>query len=456
MFRQADFSYSFSSLLTSADISLRRITTTIIYNGSSGRAGVSKPSSLGGSNKDLGVLASTIQRVWVAGLFIFSTAQLLLCYIITIFHAIPIWRSTNISNTVFRAWAVQTEPHGFLAKCCGMDTAWQDYIRFVLLPLISAVCTAPEEDVMNHPMEEILDYVWLTLGTHHYVVVSGVREVVTRLTANIQHIHLSSPILAIRSDPQDPRFATIEYLYNGQSQEITGFRHIIIATQAIRAIPLLTSYLQSLSSDQPGHIIAIQNQIQCLRAFQYRPAIVVNHTDGSLLPDDHRDIRDLNLITLNRNSNHENLPDKSSLCVSATYTMATHLLPRPKDYPENMPQVYQTTNPIIEPKKDCLLSIATLERAIVTMESKKALALLSVSETRRWWQCPYQTTTRLGALQGGRGSSNRDSPGIWICGSYAHSGIPLLEGCVVSARNVVEQGILKSEGVQWAHKPWLG
>ena len=285
------------------------------------------------------------------------------------------------------------------------------------------------------------------------MVDGGVREVVARLTANlnIQHIHLSSSIVAIQSDPQDPRFATIQYLYDGQTQEITGFRHIILATQAVGAIPLLTSYLRSLPSNRLDHIRALQRQIQCLKAFKYRPAAVINHTDNSLLPDDVRDIRDLNLVTLNRNSNYENLLGKSS--VSSAYTMTTHILPRPKGYPKDKPQVYQTTNPIIEPKKDCLLSAVTLERAIVTMESRQALASLSVSKSRRWWQCPYQATTCLGAVQGAR---DGDSPGIWICGSYAHSGIPLLEGCVVSARNVVEQGILKSEGVQWVHKPWLG
>lgn len=286
------------------------------------------------------------------------------------------------------------------------------------------------------------------------MVDSGVREVVARLTANlnIQHIHLSSPIVAIQSDPQDPRFATIQYLYDGQTQEITGFRHVILATQAVRAIPLLTSYLRSLPSNKLDHITAIQDQIQCLKAFQYRPATVVNHTDNSLLPDDDRDIRDLNLITLNQNSsNYKNLLGKFS--VSSAHTMTTHILPLPKSYPKDKPQVYQTTNPIIDLKKDCLLSVATLERAIVTMESRKALESLSVSETRRWWQCPYQATTRLGALQGAR---DGDSPGIWICGSYAHSGIPLLEGCVVSAKNVVEQGISKREGVQWVHKPRFG
>jgi hypothetical protein len=130
----------------------------MIYNGGSGRAGVSKPSSLGGGSKnlELPVLASTIQRAWATGLFICLMVQLMLCYIITIFHAIPIWRSTSISNTVFRDWAVQTKACGFLAKWCGMDVAWQNYVYSVLLPLLSAVCTAPEEDIMNHPMEEIL------------------------------------------------------------------------------------------------------------------------------------------------------------------------------------------------------------------------------------------------------------------------------------------------------------
>jgi hypothetical protein len=285
------------------------------------------------------------------------------------------------------------------------------------------------------------------------VVDSGVREVVARLTANlnVQHIHLSSSIVAIQSDPQDPQFATIQYLYDGQMHEVTGFRHIILATQAVRAIPLLTSYLRSLPSDKHDHFIAIQDQIQCLKAFQYRPATVVNHTDNSLLPDDDRDIRDLNLITLNHNSNCENLLGKFR--VSSAHTMTTHILPLPKGYPKDKPQVYQTTNPIIDLKKDCLLSVAILERAIVTMESRKALESLIVSETRRWWQCPYQATTRLGALQG---AGDGDDPGIWICGSYAHSGIPLLEGCVVSARNVVEKGILEREGVQWVQKPWLG
>jgi hypothetical protein len=206
-----------------------------------------------------------------------------------------------------------------------------------------------------------------------------------------------------------------------------------------------------LPSNKLDHTIAIQDQIQCLKAFQYRPATVVNHTDNSLLPDDDRDIRDLNLVTLNHNSNYENLLGKFN--VSSTHTMTTHILPLPKGYPKDKPQVYQTTNPIIDPKKDCLLSVATLERAIVTIESRKALAFIIHIGVTKMVAVSLSSYHSFRWLQG---AMDGDSPGIWICGSYAHSGIPLLEGCVVSARNVVEQGILKSEGVQLVQKPWLG
>jgi len=51
----------------------------------------------------------------------------------------------------------------------------------------------------------------------------------------------------------------------------------------------------------------------------------------------------------------------------------------------------------------------------------------------------------LGPLQGAM--VGEDGPRIWMCGAYAYCGIPLLEGCVVSGRNVVEKGILAHEGV---------
>jgi hypothetical protein len=230
-----------------------------------------------------------------------------------------------------------------------------------------------------------------------------------------------------------------------------------MATQASRAVPILNSYLQSTPKQLIHRKLALEKQIECLKAFQYRPSIVINHTDGSLLPDTRADVRDLNLITLASDAkllNHPQGDENPPLCISPSYTMATHILPIPKGYPLNQPTVYQTTNPIIPPKKDTVLSVATLERAIVTMDSKKALTELCVQSSKKWWQCPYQGETRLGDAQGASSSTEPDAPGVWICGSYAYLGVPLLEGCVVSARNIVEQGILRREGVQWTQEPW--
>lgn len=460
-FRQADFSYSFSSLRPAeAKWDDRSITTTMIYNGSSGRSGVSKPANFGRGTaiEKQGRISRWTGLPGIYCLFFCSTIQLLLCYLLTLFHALPFWRPAAIHDLVFKEWTLRVAPDGFLARLIGMDAAWKDYVHTVLVPLLSAVCTAPGADVMNHPVEEFLDYIWLTLGTHHYVVVGGVRQVVARLTEGLRHIHLSSPIVSLKPDAHNPRCVTISCLYEGKTiTEYSGFHHIILATQASGAAPILSSYLQSLPSGAGDRKEAIERQIRCLKTFQYRPAMVINHTDCSLLPDDEHDVRDLNLISLPPNTNFRTADklDHPTLSVDSSYTMATHVLSAPLGNPEKRRRIFQTTNPIIPPRKEDLLSVATLERAIVTKDSKVALKLLCAEGSKRWWQCSYQGKTRLGELQGPISSCEDGAPGIWICGSYAHLGIPLLEGCVISARNVVEQGILRTEGTRWTQEPWV-
>jgi hypothetical protein len=274
------------------------------------------------------------------------------------------------------------------------------------------------------------------------VAVDGVREVVSRLTSQIQHIHVSSPIFAINANPADPALVSVQCTTAESTKSYTGFHHIIFGTQANHAVPLLTSYLSSLPSDSPQRQL-VEDQIRCLQTFQYKPTIVINHTDGTLIPDTPKDRRDLNLICLDT----ETCPNAAqetvaSNCVPPQYTMATHILPSPINYPSHLPAIYQTTNPIIAPCRDSILSVARLERAVLTVEAKNALSGLHRETGRKWWQCAVQGTSGLGPLQGAGKLSHigeeAKGPGIWVCGSYAYPGIPLLEGCVVSARNVVE------------------
>lgn len=286
-----------------------------------------------------------------------------------------------------------------------------------------------------------IDYVWLTFGTHHYVTENGVRDLVSRLTTKVRNIHISSPISTISADPYNSALVSIHCTTTNGTKIYPGFHHIIFGTQANHAVPLLGSYLSSLPLDSPRRQL-VEEQIRCLRTFQYRPTIVINHTDGTLVPDTSLDRRDLNLICFDAENSLSLLQEVAGTnCVPPSYTMATHVLPRPSHYPSHLPTVYQTTNPIVAPCEDSILSVARLERALLTVKAKEALSGLYRETGRKWWQCAAQATSGLGPLQGtGKLSSiaeEANGPGIWFCGSYAYPGIPLLEGCVVSAKNVV-------------------
>lgn len=456
----------------------------MIYNGNSGTAGISMPSSVRGSAGVSSSASSFTVRAttaaYVNGIFALMCIRLLILYLRIIFLSIPIFRPCRVEEMTFNDWSTITVPRGFIARWTSLDVAWIEFTRDVLVPLFSAVCTSPESSVYDHPVEEflgpsnnsldvarvlillLLDYIWLTLGHHHYVALNGVQEVVSKLIARVQHVHLSAPLTNIRMNPNDPTTVLLEISTSSGPRIQTGFHHIIVATQANRAVPLLESFVSSLPPHAKSKRRTVRDQISCLRQIPYCLTVVVNHTDPSLLPDDIQDKRELNIVYLDRTLPSSALPqvnlsnsEASPLrCLPLSHTMATHVLTPPEGYPAHLPAVYQTTNPTLQPRESRILSVANLERAVLTIQSKRAVKGLSVQYGRKWWQAASQGKTRLGPLQGARPCNEIDqTPGIWLCGSYAYSGIPLLEGCVVSARNIVEQGIWKSEGIH-PHISW--
>ena len=332
------------------------------------------------------------------------------------------------------------------------------------------------------------------------------------------NVHLSSTITSIRDDPQKPSTVEIIFEQWTPSsgthsiQSVPGFHHVIFATQANSAVRILETYRLSLNPESVRQE-AVDAQIQCLRTFKYVPNIVVNHTDDRFLPIDQRDQRDLNFVNVpleaapDFQQSTQDAPNgnATSFCLPPSYTMATQIIRSSTNHGINGPnhtssmKVYQTTNPILPPHKSTILSIVRLERAVLTPQSKLAQRDLMIEETESlvsWNGCPVHLPVlgiklntrdwpfifsrkrrrRLGRLQGigklsvqspalQRGGTekplSRESDdmsttpaGIWFCGSYAHPGIPLLEACVTSALNVVENGIFKVEGVE-ARIDWL-
>lgn len=179
-FRTADFSYSFSTLVRSAKHS---ITTTMIYNGDSGRKGISMPSSMlplpqkpisGRSLDSTLLLLFAHARAYVT--FVFSALLIGFFYLRVILLSLPLHlqKTVRISRTslripvwlptpsrpsaekTFSEWRDATTPSSSLARYLGLDTKWRNFVADVLVPLFSAVCTASTEDIWNHPAEEFL------------------------------------------------------------------------------------------------------------------------------------------------------------------------------------------------------------------------------------------------------------------------------------------------------------
>jgi hypothetical protein len=279
--------------------------------------------------------------------------------------------------------------------------------------------------------------------THHYVVSRGVRDVVARLSCHIpaSGIHIGAPATKLLPDRNCPGRVTIVC---GAGEDLTlypGFEHVILATQANHAAPLVDGYARALEEQQavPAAMPATQLSA-CLSQFEYRRTIVVNHTDDSLLPADNRDRRDLNMVMMSSLAVVEGkFADEgpTGLVLPPTYAMTTHMLPRPANRAPGT-AILQTTNPIFAPRPKSVLSVSRLERALLTRASKAAVRSLCARE---------EDAVGVGRLQGtARRELGKTAAGLWVVGSYAHRGIPLLEGCVLSAREVVERGILPCEG----------
>jgi microfibrillar-associated protein 1 len=131
----------------------------MIYNGASGREGLGMPSVMNQSylqTKGEPTYVRATAKAIILAMFILTTLQVLINYLRLILLSVPFLRPRRLENLTFREWTAHTVPNGTLARISGLDIAWKDFTRQILIPLFSAVCTASETDVMEHPMEEFL------------------------------------------------------------------------------------------------------------------------------------------------------------------------------------------------------------------------------------------------------------------------------------------------------------
>lgn len=333
------------------------------------------------------------------------------------------------------------------------------FIVEIVIPLFSCVATCSPEEVMAYPAGEILEYIAKTFGTDHYIVKGGVRNVVQGLLKDVpeENIHLGCELTSLRrikpSTTNEGREDDIERgrleLKEASSGQSWSFDEVIFATQANQARFLLADYYKSLrDSESPldNHELSMEKErLDALGQFSYTTSIVVNHYDeGNTLPWSNDDRRILNLARwsnadIAQNSSLKLLNEEkldSSKRLGKEYIMATHdlsiLHPNCRS-PSSGAALLQSTNPTVEIEEESIVSSQVFERAIMTLESKETL--------KQFMKYPHSSTAN-----GEKKSSdaNQDMKcfqglgGIWFVGSWAAEGIPLLEGCVVSAERAVE------------------
>lgn len=298
------------------------------------------------------------------------------------------------------------------------------------------------------PPRVAADYIVDTFGASHYVAEVGVQQVVRRLAAPfpLEAIHLGCTITSIARASSSGLSLSLS-----DGPTLPPFNHLIFATQANQAASLLAS-----SSLPPTP--ELDSLIHALQEFTYVSTLVVNHTDESILPPLEADRRDLNLASIEvassaseRKEDREDRGTRERMPRSSV--QATHIIGRTHPRLGGLGVgvgvgvegggrggkpllLLQTTNPLVPIKPDHVLSSTWYERAAVSKGSKTVLPLFLPSPSSSSSSSHKANT---------EGPMQNLLPGIWFCGSWCAEGIPLLEGCVSSAMEVV-RGVVKSEG----------
>ncbi|KAN0064439.1 hypothetical protein ACQY0O_002817 [Thecaphora frezii] len=494
--RRSNFTYSFAVAPSSAaprrakggaPTSVRGAPAPyLLYNGASGLAGIGIPSTLWRRSSSDGAVAA-LRRAADLATYLFGLLATVVAYLQLLIVAM--WHyhlghtsdpTHPLSTMTVREFCSDPFPSRPMRRRCAppwlrlLDAPgrwwWRNvalplvrralrpsprFVRSTVVPLFSGVMTCSAESVMRSPAAEMLEYVASTVARDHYVVRDGVREVVAKLLVRVgrggkeeegegeqeagSRVYTSAEVRRIeRRNGQI--YLVVAHLDAsggaGAERVHGGYDHLILATQANQASKLVGWYLSNLESGSAEAPVATRQRlasaVENLARFRYERSVVINHLDTDVLAPHARDWRQLNLV--------------SSAADGDAATMATHLLPtRPGG-----PRVLQTTNPLVQLPiaEDKTLSVSTFQRVVLDTQGKAA---------RHQFFAQHRGGVRLGPLQGGRvreGKPDTRQPGVWYCGSWA-TGIPLLEGCVVSAR-LVCQALLQGEELEWAQGvPWL-
>lgn len=254
-----------------------------------------------------------------------------------------------------------------------------DYVEGLLLPAWATIATCTTEDARHYPADVVAGY--LAGGLTRQSVrraVRGADDACARLLAGITRVHCDAGVSGLRLEGPQGKGVRVH-----RTTGVESFDHVVLATQANQALALW-------QDPTPEEAAALQG-------FSYRPLEVVMHRDASLMPARRADWSPVN----------------ARVCAAQDRPESTIWVNAVQPALRQAPLVLQTVQPQRPVRDELVIGRARFERPLVDAASQRALAALQ-------------------RLQGEPGRR------VWLCGSYAQAGVPLLESAVRSACVVAE------------------
>ncbi|RHY43290.1 hypothetical protein DYB38_011660 [Aphanomyces astaci] len=272
-----------------------------------------------------------------------------------------------------------------------------EYLYGILLPMMTMILTCSNEACLNYPVGLLKTYLSKSNAVNQVVTKHGSTLAAAQLARLCKTILVDTKVTGVWQATDD-RPARIAYITDGL-EHVEEFDHIVVSSQACSALSFLKD--------------ADEAMMELLAAVPHETAQVVIHRDPILMPRDRRDWSFYNFITAKQGQ---------KLKPGIVENMVTLWVAKFHAKESDAESLFQTWNPLVDPREDLVLHRAEFLRPLFTKTS-------------------HELVKKIRARQG-RGN-------LWFSSTYCVYAVPLQESGTEAA---VEVAAMMGFPVHWPSK----
>ncbi|RHY28743.1 hypothetical protein DYB32_008534 [Aphanomyces invadans] len=274
-----------------------------------------------------------------------------------------------------------------------------EYLYGILLPMMTMILTCSNEACLNYPVGLLKTYLSKSNAVNQVVTKHGSTVAASQLARHCKKVLVDTRVTGVWQATAD-RKARIAYVTGIEGPEnVEEFDHIVVSSQACSALSFVKD--------------ADKEMLELLAAVPHETAQVVIHRDPVLMPRDRRDWSFYNFITAKPGQ---------KLKPGIVENMVTLWVAKFHSKEEDAESLFQTWNPLVDPRDDLVLHRAEFLRPLFTKTS-------------------HELVKKIRARQG-RGN-------LWFSSTYCVYAVPLQESGTEAA---VEVASMMGFPVDWASK----